>query len=417
MVEPFSHGSVRWIGLQEHNRWLAGERGRLVDFYLPAVWDGKAGGFGWLDSSGRLDVTRPKYVWINARMVHVFCLAHLAGRPGAGDLAGRGVGYLDRALRDREHGGWYWAAGDSEPVDTSKQAYGHAFVLLAASSAVQAGLPGAAALFDQASSVVIERFWDERAGLCVDSWDAGWKDLDPYRGQNANMHMAEAFMAAGEVSGDPAYLRRAASIAQRLIGDRPQRDDWRLPEHYDDQWKPLLHYNCDDRRNLFRPYGSTIGHWLEWSRLLVQLRHSRVGEDWMLVSARCLFDRAVSEGWDHRVGGLRFSVDWSGEGVDEDRYHWVAAEAIGAAATLSLATGDPGYEGWYQRLWDFVERCLVDRSDGSWHHQLDPHNDVSESVWSGKPDLYHAYQATLCATTPLGMGFAQALRSSMETRG
>ncbi|WP_344931743.1 AGE family epimerase/isomerase [Saccharopolyspora gregorii] len=37
----------------------------------------------------------------------------------------------------------------------------------------------------------------------------------------------------------------------------------------------------------------------------------------------------------------------------------------------------------------------MDRELGSWRHELDEHNRPAATVWEGKPDLYHAYQATL----------------------
>jgi hypothetical protein len=73
------------------------------------------------------------------------------------------------------------------------------------------------------------------------------------------------------------------------------------------------------------------------------------------------------------------------------------AEAIGAAVFLWRVTGDPEYERWYQRFWSFTDRYLIDREHGGWRHQLDSDNRPADTVWKGKPDAYHAYQATLFA--------------------
>ena len=50
-----------------------------------------------------------------------------------------------------------------------------------------------------------------------------------------------------------------------------------------------------------------------------------------------------------------------------DRFNWVVAEAIGAAAVL-------GEDEWQQRLWDYAETYFVDREHGSWRSELDPEN-------------------------------------------
>jgi mannose/cellobiose epimerase-like protein (N-acyl-D-glucosamine 2-epimerase family) len=63
-------------------------------------------------------------------------------------------------------------------------------------------------------------------------------------------------------------------------------------------------------------------------------------------------------------------VDGDGTVVVAGRFHWVAAEAIGAAAYLFRATGDQAYDDWYREFWDHTARYLIDRRDGSWRHEL-----------------------------------------------
>jgi len=45
----------------------------------------------------------------------------------------------------------------------------------------------------------------------------------------------------------------------------------------------------------------------------------------------------------------------------------------------------------------------------SWRHELTSDNGVSQGVWSGKPDIYHALQATLIPRLPLSPVLAAAL--------
>src|SRR5215212_351106 len=73
-------------------------------------------------------------------MTHVFALAALRGRPGAGPLVDRGLAALTGPFRDAEHGGWFSSlTSDGAPAATGKSAYDHAFVVLAAASATAAG--------------------------------------------------------------------------------------------------------------------------------------------------------------------------------------------------------------------------------------------------------------------------------------
>lgn len=383
---------------------LEAEGERLLVFARASVHPD--GGFAWLSADGRPELGRPVELYISCRMTHVFALAHLLGRPGAADLVDHGVSSLVGRLRDHEHGGWWAAVGPDGPTVRSKTAYEHAFVVLAASSAAAAGRPGADALLTDALDVLDRHFWDEEAGMVVEEWDRTWTTLDGYRGVNANMHTVEALLAVGD-------LRRAERIVTRVVHGFALGNLWRIPEHFDAGWNPLPSYNRDQPAHPFRPYGATIGHWFEWSRLTLSLREA-LGADapgWMLEDAVALFDAGVREGWAvDGAEGFVYTVDWDGSPVVRQRMHWVATEALAAAATLHRATGDEMYAICHDHWWAYAARHLIDREHGSWHHELGPDNRPATGTWAGKPDVYHAYQATLVPQLPAWPSFARALR-------
>lgn len=403
---------VPWIDSPGHRDWLSDQAGRLLDFYLGAA-DFDGGGFWELDRTGAPVTGRPKELWVNARLVHCFALGSLLGHPGCAALTEHGLDGLRRVFHDPDYGGWYWSATAQGPVDSRKQTYGHAFVLLAASTATQAGF-GASDLLAEAVDLIGTRLFEPGPGLYVEGWDRSWTTAEDYRGQNPNMHLVEAFMAAAEATGDRGFIDRAGAVAGRIIGEFAAADGWRIPEHYTAGWQPQPEFHRDKPRDVLRPYGYTPGHSLEWARLLLQLRAqlgtpSGAGTDWMLDAAQQLFGRAVADGWDAGRTGFVYTVDGGGAPVVADRFHWVATEAIGAAAYLYRATGDPAYDRWYRQFWDHAALHLIDRRDGSWWHELTPANQPGFTTWPGKPDLYHALQATLFARTPLTAGLAAAL--------
>ncbi len=350
-------------------------------------------------------------------MTHVFALGHLLGRPGCGALADHGLAALRSTFHDDEHGGWYArVAPDGTPTTRAKTAYEHAFVVLAAATATCAGRPGARELLDEALEVHLGRFWDDEHGMVVEEWDETFATLDDYRGVNANMHTVEALLAAAGATGDRSLLARALRVVERVVHVLGPAHDWRLPEHFDTSWRPLLDYNRDEPAHPFRPYGATIGHWLEWARLSVHLQ-AELGTDapgWLLEDARSLFDASVREGWavDGRDGFV-YTVDWDGQPVVHERMHWVAAEATATAAVLHQVTGEASYERWYATWWDHVDACFVDREHGSWRHELDRVNQPSRLTWAGKPDVYHAFQATLVPRLPLAPYLPAALRDGL----
>jgi sulfoquinovose isomerase len=400
---------MNWLDDDAHHVWLAGETERLLDFHAAA--GDPRGGFGWLDSNGALLSGRPSELWITARMVHSYSLAVLLGRPGSADLVAHGLAALRGMFHDDIYGGWFWHAYPDRPADDRKQTYGHAFVLLAASTARQAGF-AVDDLLSEALDVITSRLADPGRDLFVEGFDRRFEVGEAYRGQNANMHLVEAFMAAAEARREPALLEPAVRIAEHIIGTFAKSAQWRLPEHFTSDWQPNPDFNRDHPRDMLRPYGATPGHWLEWARLLLQLQalagpSSRTA--WMSVAAQELFDAATSQGWDRERTGLVYTVDWDGSPCVSERFHWAAAEAIGAAAYLFRTTGDERYAEWYRAFWDHATTYLIDRTRGGWHHELSPTNEPAECTWIGKPDLYHALQATLFARVPVTAGLAAGL--------
>jgi len=403
-----------WTERPAHRLWLHAEALRLLQFGYGAV--PSARGAGWLDDNGAVDPARPVYTWITARMAHVYALGHLLGVPGSRPVAERALAALRTTLHDDEFGGWYTSLAPDGKPDTTKSAYAHAFVVLAASTGMVARLEGARELLEDALAVLDARFWEPSAGLSADEWERTWTTLDPYRGVNANMHTVEALLAAGDATGDARWHRRAATIADHVVG-WSSANNWRVPEHFDSAWVPQPALNRNHPDHPFKPYGATIGHGLEWSRLLVQVDAALPGRapKALVPAARALYDRAVIDGWAvDGAPGFVYTTDWAGAPVVHTRMHWVVAEAISAAAALHQATGDARYAQDYSRWWDYAGEYLIDREGGSWHHELDASNSPSRSVWPGKPDLYHAFQATLQPTLPLAPALAIALRDGLQ---
>lgn len=404
---------MRWLTSAAHARWLEAEADRVFNF-------GRASqvptGFGWLNERGRLQAERATQLWITSRMVQVYSLGALLGRPGAGELADHGIIALNDFFWDDTNGGWYSSVTEEGPEDSRKAGYAHAFVLLGAASAAAAGRPGAEVLLDQAISVFEQHFWCDEENGCLEGWDERFQTAEAYRGGNMNMHSTEAFLVAADVTGEVKWLKRALGIAERMIHHVARNNEYRVVEHFDQQWNPLLDYNQENPADRFRAYGSTPGHWLEWARLLLSLQHGLTAHGleapaWLSEDARGLFSAALGDAWqpDGKNPGFVYTVDWEGQPVVEERVWWVAAEAIATAAALFKETGDPYYDRWYQRFWDYARTYLMDFDGGSWHHELDFENNVSSKIWDGKPDIYHLMHCVLVPRLPLAPAIAPAL--------
>lgn len=385
-----------------HAAWLMARAHGLFDFFWPASID-PAGGFHTLDVAGRPRSDPARGLHGTARMVHCAAIGHLLGRPLADDVLDHGMRYLWDAHRDATHGGYVWTMGadrplDDGPLDATKQAYGHAFVLLAASSAHVVGHPHAARLLADVTAVLERRFWDADIGASREAFAADWSPFGDYRGQNANMHLTEALMAAFEATGDATYLERARSIATLIVDRHARANGWRVPEHYDADWRVDRDYDGDA---MFRPRGVTPGHALEWARLLIQLWQLGGQRDaWMPDAAANLFATACRTAWDTDRGGFNYTLGWDDRPDRADRFWWPCCEAIGAAGVLRQINDDPTFEAWYRRIWTFADTHLIDRDRGGWHAELNAGLKPVPNVFDGKPDLYHALQACLIPAYP-----------------
>jgi len=391
--------SSPWSARPFHRQYLMRQANNLFDFFMQASINPK-GGFFELDDAGKpLGGDNPaRQIHVTTRMVHCAAIGSLIGRPGSDEIVDHGMRYVWEHHRDAKHGGYAWGVKDDGISDGSKQAYGHAFVLLAASSAKVAGHPLADQMLADVTAVINAKFWDEERGAVRDEYNQDWSTLLPYRGQNANMHMTEALMAAFEATGDRTYLVKAERIAELIIAKNAVPLGHRVAEHFDENWLLDKDYEGNE---MFRPSGATPGHWLEWSRLLFQLW--TLGDkrlSWMTDAARHLFVQSIELGWDKVHGGFFYTLDWDNKPIMREKLWWPVSEAIGAAAVLSTHERDDYFQSWYRKLWDYAENHVIDHARGGWLSELKEDLTPTSRLFVGKPDIYHALQACLIPLYP-----------------
>ena len=385
------------LGTEENLEFQRSIRRNLIEF--GRRFPSPTGGSYWLSDDGTPETDRDRETWITCRMIHVYSIASIMGDRSCAALAEAGIAGLRGELKDSKNGGWFrGVTKEGKPLE-DKQCYAHAFVMLAASSALLAGINGAGALLSEAEAVYDKYFWDADAGLAKDTWNTEFTELSSYRGINANMHTVEAFLAIADATGDDKYRESAGGIIRRVV-EWASENEWRIPEHFTEDWKPDLEYNADRKDDKFKPYGATPGHGIEWARLITQWATSVYGAgaelEKYISAAEALFDRAVADAWNaDGAPGIVYTTDWQGNPVVHDRMHWTLAEAINTSAVLYNTTGKQAYADLYAEFMKYLDECVLDHKNGSWFHQLDRENRPIGTVWPGKSDLYHAFQSTI----------------------
>jgi mannose/cellobiose epimerase-like protein (N-acyl-D-glucosamine 2-epimerase family) len=371
---------------------------QTMAFYHPHAIDPAGGFFHYFKDDGTIYDRSHRHLVSSTRFVVTYALAAIEfGNTEYLDAARHGLRYLREVHRDPYTGGYAWTLRDEQPEDRTNHAYGVAFVLLAYSTAYKAGIREAAAWMEETWHLLEQYYWDADAGLYRDEADADWH-FSGYRGQNANMHMCEAMLAAYQASDEPHYLERALALADHITRRQAAKADGLVWEHYDSDWNIDWDYHRDDPKHLFRPWGFQPGHQTEWAKLLMimeplLLERGRE-EHWLLPTAKHLFDTALARAWDNEHGGICYGFAPDGSVCDDDKYFWVQAESLAAAALLHARTGEAVYDDWYGKLWAYSWQHFVDHRYGAWYRILTRDNRKydDEKSPAGKTD-YHTMGA------------------------
>jgi mannose/cellobiose epimerase-like protein (N-acyl-D-glucosamine 2-epimerase family) len=368
-----------------------------LDFYAPTVHDPSGGFFHYFKDDGRVYESTNRHLVSSCRFVFNYAMAYRHfGERAYLDLARHGVRFLRNAHWDAQRRGYDWEIawrdGAKHTLDATRHCYGHAFVLLAYAHAVMAGIDEAREWLAEVFQLMDERFWDARAGLYADEATPDWQRL-PYRGQNANMHATEALLAAFEATGHVAYLDRASCIATNITVRQASLTGGLVWEHFNEDWSVDWHYNEEDSSNIFRPWGFQPGHQTEWAKLLLILERHRP-LPWLASRAIELFDAAVERAWDPEHGGFYYGFGPDGTICDHDKYFWVQAETLAAAALLGQRTAAQRFWDWYDEIWRYSWTHFVDHRYGAWYRILtcDNRKYGDEKSPAGKTD-YHTMGA------------------------
>lgn len=346
------------------------EHGKSIfKFYDPRVIDQTGGYYQNFLDDGRYFDKKFRQLVSSTRIIVNYAIASMVYDDKEYlSMAQHGLNYVEQVHWQQDQQRYAWTLNDHQPSDMTQQAYGYAFVLLAYAAAKKSGLITSNEALLKVYHLLEQHFWQPEFGLYADEISAGG-ELSDYRGQNANMHLCEAMIAAYEATSNILFLKRAQTIAENIAIRQADLTDGLVWEHYTTNFEPDWEYNKYDPKNLYRPWGFQPGHQTEWCKLLLMLnRHEP--KAWLVERAKSLFDRAYKTAWDHQNGGLIYGFDPQGQCCDDDKYFWVQAESFAAAAMLYQVTDDQQYLDKYNALWQYSWDHMVDHKHGAWFRVL-----------------------------------------------
>lgn len=385
-----------WLDSPEHRAWLAEQAHRQLAFFRASA-RGEGAGFHLLAFDGSPLPDDVQELHTVTRLIHSYALGHMCGSEECAGIVERGLDYLASHHLDKHYGGYVWAMRGDEIENDTKLTYGHAFVLLAAASAHMAGFERAESLLYEAEALLTQHYWQESPGLFADELARDWTPFSTYRGFNGNMHATEALLAAYEATGKPRFLARAGSILRFFTEEIAPANRWFIPEHYDLDWQINPEYAGNP---MFRPKGYTPGHSFELARLLLQHWDlSQRPENGAPARARNLIEAAINKAW-LPEGGFVYTLGSNLQPDQDCRFWWPVTEAVGALAMLIKLERKEEDERWYRKIWAFANTHFIDPENGGWWPEITPQGTPTNTIFAGKPDIYHSLQACLFPLAP-----------------
>jgi mannose/cellobiose epimerase-like protein (N-acyl-D-glucosamine 2-epimerase family) len=291
---------------------------------------------------------------VAARQTYVFSKAARYGVPGAKEAATLGLDFLKGPARIGD-GSFAWRFDlDNRPIDSTRDLYDHAFVLLAFAAAAE--VVGAdnvrADAFDLVKYIAAQFL--HPAG--------GYRDSIPdtsLRKQNPHMHLFEALLAASDAFRDERFLNCARDLATLFVTRFFQPKEGALPEYFDEE----LAARRESGRFRVEP-----GHHYEWIWLLDRYDKSAAaigvsaGPE-LTSAADCLFEFAERYAVSAANGQVA-NVLWSDGAIEDGGFRlWPQTERLKAVARRRLDRAGPALGA--------IARHLAGARPGLWIERMD----------------------------------------------
>lgn len=363
-------------------------REEMAEWYPRAV-DWKRGGFhqnlgrDWaiLPDDSRSLVYQCRMSWTAA----TYAAFSKDDRDEFARYAHHGIEYLDRVMRDEEHGGFHWILGADGKVDPKlgdeKHIYGTAFVLYSASAAHEAtGDAMALKVARDAYHWLEDKAHDKEHGGYFEAMTREGKPILAfapdaplgkrtdrlgvyygYKSMNSHIHMLEALAAFYRVEKSDAVLARLREVLA-IVRDKIAVEPGALNLYLTRDWRPL-------------PAHDSFGHDVETAYLLIEAAEAAGmpddGMTWKV--AKSLIDHALDFGWDEVHGGFYDKGDvFAGKAYDTTKVWWTQAEGLNALLLMHRKFGGETdrYGKAFLKQWEFIRTYQLDRELGGWFGEV-----------------------------------------------
>ncbi|HZL43298.1 MAG TPA: AGE family epimerase/isomerase [Verrucomicrobiae bacterium] len=392
------------MNTKDLNRFSQRVTAQLFDHLMP-FWTGPAldrergGWMGCLSNDLEPDRTQPKGLIVNSRILWTFSAVHRV-RPERlfREMADRAFDYVTTRFWDAEHGGAYWRLDDAgKVIDDSKKIYGQAFYIYALSEYNLAfGGSPALARAKELFELIERHARDPKFGGYLEVRRRDWseageearlsdKDMNEKKSMNNHLHVLEAYTNLFRAWKEPRVEQRLRELIglfqDRIVDNRTLH----FNHFFDEQWR-------------VKSDTYTFGHDIEGTWLLCEAAEA-LGDAALLKKAQDLALRmarvALREGI--ASDGALYYEGKAGKVIDPGKESWPQAEAVIGFLNACQLSGDAQYLAAASRVYEWIEKHLVDRVHGEWFWRINEDGRPDErlpkvSEWKGP---YHGSRMCL----------------------
>ncbi|MEO7767998.1 MAG: AGE family epimerase/isomerase, partial [Ferruginibacter sp.] len=340
----------------------------ILNYWMLNTHDPVHGGFiGRIDENNVPDISAPKGVVLNARILWAFSSAYkTTNNPRHLHLARIAFNYLTTYFIDKQYGGVYWTVdAEGQPLDTKKQIYALAFTIY-----------GCSAYFDitkneTAKSIAIELYhqvekysFDETNTGYLEAFSRDWKPVDDLRlsakdanekkTMNTHLHVLEAYTSLYNSWPDVQLAAKIKNLIHNFIDHIADATTGHLGLFFDEKW--------NKKSNII-----SYGHDIEAAWLLLEA--AEMLQDPLLIkkikTLSIKISDAAVEGLD-KDGGMWYEKEGIGGHTIKEKHSWVQAEAMVGFLNNWQLTKDETFLKKSWESWHYANQFIKDKVYGEW---------------------------------------------------
>ena len=321
----------------------------------------------------KMIVTQARTVWLFSRLAR-------AGYNKSEYIEAADVGYrfLKDKMWDAENGGFYWEvdATGNKKLKPRKHLYGQSFALYALSEYYLAsGRKDVLEFAIRFFNLLEAKSHDNVYGGYIEFFNEDWTPAPASEGSymgtqgdlklmNTHLHLLEAVTTFYRASKLPLARERLLELINIQSNAVVRKNLGACTDKYERDWTPRL--DGDFAR-------VSYGHDIENVWLLMDACDAAGVSNYPFLDLyKTLFDYSLKYGYDDANGGFYDSGPFNQPADRRSKVWWVQAEAIVSALHMYRITNEAKYLSVFEKTSDFIEKNMVDWTNGEWHANITP---------------------------------------------